>query len=156
MNLSEEIVSTILLVQSVLIIVLLVFVVLLWKKMNRFLVGKDSLNLEDSLRHTKQSLDAHKKFEGEMSTYLTSVEKRLRKSVQHVETVRFNPFKGSGSGGNQSFATALLNESGDGVVLSSLYARDRITIFSKPVSKFSSSVELTSEEKGVIEKAKKS
>lgn len=155
MDSSTHIVYSILLVQGVLTIVLLILVILLRKKLNTFLLGKESLNLEDSLRHTKEALKHHENFEEEMRTYLLTVEKRLQKSVQHVETIRFNPFKGSGSGGNQSFATALLDESGSGIVLSSLYTRDRITIFSKPVKKFDSPVELTAEEKEVIAQAKK-
>lgn len=155
MDSSTHIVYSILLVQGVLTIVLLILVILLRKKLNTFLLGKESLNLEDSLQHTKEALKHHEKFEEEMRTYLLTVEKRLQKSVQHVETIRFNPFKGSGSGGNQSFATALLDESGSGIVLSSLYTRDRITIFSKPVKKFDSPVELTAEEKEVIAQAKK-
>jgi hypothetical protein len=67
-----------------------------------------------------------------MEEYLTTVEKRLKKSIQGVETVRFNPFKGTGAGGNQSFSTAFVNEKGDGVVLTSMYARDRISMFAKP------------------------
>ena len=79
----------------------------------------------------------------------------MKRSLQSVETVRFNPFKGSGEGGNQSFSTSFVSENGDGVVISSLYSRDRISVFSKPLSKFQSSFELTDEEKKVIEDSKK-
>ena len=71
-----------------------------------------------------------------------------------MHTVRFNPFKGTGAGGNQSFATALLNENGDGVVLSSLYSRERVSVYAKPVQKFSSEYELSGEEKQAIKSAK--
>lgn len=72
--------------------------------------------------------------------------KKIARSAQSVETIRFNPFKGTGSGGNQSFATAILNENGDGVILSSLYSSDRVSIFAKPVAKLTSTHELTEEE----------
>ena len=71
-----------------------------------------------------------------------------------VETVRFNPFKGDGSGGNQSFSTAFVNEEGDGVVISSLYSRERVSVFAKPVKKMSSEYEMTAEEKESLQKAK--
>jgi len=83
------------------------------------------------------------------------IEKRLRKSVQSVHTVRFNPFKGTGGGGNQSFATSFLNEEGDGVVLSSIYSRDRVSIFAKPVKKHSSEYELSEEEKEAVSHSQK-
>jgi len=70
-----------------------------------------------------------------------------------VETIRFNPFKGNGSGGNQSFSTAFVNEEGDGVVISSLYSREHISVFAKPIKKMSSEYEMTKEEKDSLEKA---
>jgi hypothetical protein len=68
--------------------------------------------------------------------------------------VRFNPFKGTGSGGNQSFSAAFVNERGDGLVLTSMYARDRISMFAKPLKAFASEFELSEEEKESIEKSK--
>jgi hypothetical protein len=64
--------------------------------------------------------------------------------------VRFNPFEDAGS--NQSFAIGLLNEQGDGVVVSSLYARERMSVFAKPIQQHNSSHELTTEEYSVIQK----
>ncbi len=83
-----------------------------------------------------------------------TIDKKLSRTVSGNETVRFNPFQGAGLGGNQSFATALINAEGDGVVISSLYSRDRVSIFSKPIKKFSSEYELTAEEKEALQKAK--
>ena len=82
------------------------------------------------------------------------MENRLQRSIQAVETIRFNPFKGTGEGGNQSFATSFLSENGDGVVISSMYSRDRVSVFSKPLAKFVSSFELMEEEKEVIANSK--
>jgi hypothetical protein len=45
--------------------------------------------------------------------------------------VRFNPFEDTG--GNQSFAIALLDAHGDGVVISSLHARGSTRIYAKAV-----------------------
>jgi hypothetical protein len=45
--------------------------------------------------------------------------------------VRFNPFEDTG--GNQSFAIALLDALGDGVVISSLHARGSTRIYAKSV-----------------------
>ena len=46
-----------------------------------------------------------------------------RRAFQRVGLVRYNPFEETG--GNQSFALALLDADGDGWVLSSLHARIR-------------------------------
>ncbi len=68
-----------------------------------------------------------------------------------METIRFNPFPDQGS--NQSFAIGMLNEDGDGVVISSLYSRDRMSIFAKPVKDKKSTYELSTEEKEALRKA---
>ena len=90
-----------------------------------------------------------------MEVYLKHVEVRLQHSTQGVGFVRFNPFPtGGGGGGNQSFAVAFIDEKLSGVVLSTLYARDRVGVYGKPIEKGTSSFELTAEEKEAIEKAK--
>jgi hypothetical protein len=94
-------------------------------------------------------------FRTDLEKYLTTVEKRLKKSVQGIHTVRFNPFKGTGGGGNQSFATAFLNEDSNGVVISSLYSREHVSVYSKPVKNGSSEFELSLEEKEAIADARK-
>jgi hypothetical protein len=87
-----------------------------------------------------------------LRTRLDTAEHKMTQAVRTVETVRFNPFPDQGS--NQSFATALLDETGSGVILSSLYARERVSIFAKPVQGFASTYELTTEEKEAIQKTK--
>ena len=99
------------------------------------------------------------KFRSDMEDYLKSVEKRLRRSTQSTETIRFNAFRGDGlggtTGGNQSFATAFLNEEGDGMILSSLCTRERVSVFAKPIAKFDSdSATLTEEERRAVHLAK--
>ena len=123
-------------------------------RMKRLLIGKDAKNLEDTIIALLKQLGDLKQFTVDMEEYLTTVEKRLNKSIQAVETIRFNPFKGTGSGGNQSFSTSFVNEKGDGVVLTSMYSRDRISMFAKPLKNFTSEFELTEEEKESIERAK--
>jgi hypothetical protein len=137
------------------LIFLVVWIMQLERKIKNFTRGKDGKSLEESIVMMKKGQDDLINFRKDMEQYLTEVEKRLRRSTQSIETIRFNPFKGSGSGGNQSFATAFLNENGDGLVMSSLYARDRVSIFSKPIKKFASEFELTDEEKKAVDDAKK-
>jgi len=78
---------------------------------------------------------------------------RISKHGHGVKIMRFNPFKDVG--GNQSFAVSIINENGVGVVLSSLYSRERMSVFAKPIIDGISDIELTDEEKLVIEEAQK-
>lgn len=133
-----------------LFLILIGWIVRLEIKVRKLLYGKDAKSLEDSILSSIDNLKKLNDFQKEVVNHFINVEKRLRRSIQAVETIRFNPFKGNGEGGNQSFSTSFLSENGDGVVLSSLYSRDRVSIFSKPLSKFGSNFELTDEEKEVI------
>ncbi len=123
-------------------------------KIRKLLIGKNATSLEDSIVEAGKNLDRLNNFQKEATSYFTNIERRLKRSIQAIETVRFNPFKGTGDGGNQSFSTTFVSENGDGVVISSLYSRDRIGIFSKPVEKFQSPFELTEEEKEVLSNSK--
>src|SRR3989344_746999 len=60
-------------------------------------------------------------FGGRKAGDLESVERRIRRSAQHVGVVRFNPFHDAG--GDQSFSIAIMDEKKNGIVLSSLYGR---------------------------------
>ena len=142
------------LVLAVATLILLAAVIWMYSKMRRFLIGIDSENIKDSLTFVSSGLKELESFRSEIENYLTTVESRLKKSVQSVHTVRFNPFHGTGAGGNQSFATAFLNEHGDGVIVSSLYARDHVSVFAKPVKNLMSEHELSDEEKEALESAK--
>lgn len=76
------------------------------------------------------------------------LEKAAYFSLQHLGVVRYNPF--SGTGGDQSFAIALVDGHGNGVVLSSLHARDLTRVYAKPLQKWESTYSLTDEEKQAI------
>lgn len=144
---------------GILIIALLILIGLvihLHLKLKKFLIGSSSKNLDQSLASIDSSIKELESFRLELERYLTTVEKRVKKSVQAIHTVRFNPFKGTGSGGNQSFATAFVNEDGNGVVISSIYSRDHVSVFSKPIKNGISEYELSGEEKEAITEAKKS
>jgi len=140
---------------ALVIIILFVWIIWLQNKLGKLLVGK-SKNLDDSLELLTKEINELKKFKTQTEEALRSTDIRLKKTISGVETVRFNPFKGDGSGGNQSFATAFLNEEKNGVIISSMYSRDHISIFSKPIKNSVSEYELTNEEREVLNKAKDS
>jgi hypothetical protein len=79
------------------------------------------------------------------------LEKRLRNSIRRLGLVRFNAFEGTG--GEQSFALALLDDQGSGVVLSSLQGRAESRLYVKPVRNWDSAYNLSVEEKDAIGQA---
>ncbi|HSW95324.1 MAG TPA: DUF4446 family protein [Patescibacteria group bacterium] len=88
---------------------------------------------------------------------LTALQRELEtatgRSLQKVGVVRFNPFQDSG--GDQSFAIALLDQRGRGVVVSSLHGRAETRIFAKQVTNGRSTHSLSDEEQQAIREALK-
>lgn len=122
------------------------------KRLKRFFIGKKGKDLEDTLIHLEDEVKNLTLAKNKIEAELVIVNQKLKKSIRGLETIRFNPFPDQG--GNQSFAISMQNEDGDGVVISSLYARERMSIFAKPIKKGNSTYELTEEEREVINKAK--
>lgn len=79
------------------------------------------------------------------------VGRRLERSIQRVGVVRFNAFPDVG--GDQSFSIALLDNHGDGVVISSLQGRTENRVYAKPLKRWDSTYALSDEEKQAIAKA---
>ncbi len=154
MNFTMDFTTISLIVLIIIVLALIAYIAHLNNKLNNFLIGSGTKNLDESLSSINSSIDELKNFRIELEKYLTTAEKRLKKSVQAVHTVRFNPFKGTGGGGNQSFATAFLNEEGDGVIISSLYSREHVSVYSKPIKNSASEYELSQEEKEALGNAK--
>lgn len=129
------------------------WVFILERRLKKLLVGKDAKSLEGTIVALGENIRALEKFQSDTTSYLAEADQRIKRSIQGVETIRFNAFKGTGEGGNQSFAIALLSENGDGAVISSLFARDRMSIFAKPIKNFASEFEMTEEEQSAIKQA---
>jgi hypothetical protein len=83
---------------------------------------------------------------------IESLHQRLLKTVQEPPVKRFNAF--TDAGGNQSFATAFVTENGDGVVLSTIYSREKTSVFAKHITKYTATQELSAEEQEVLDNAK--
>ena len=77
----------------------------------------------------------------------------LAYAVQKVGMIRFNPF--GETGGNQSFALAMLDNYNSGVIILSLYSRDGVRIYAKPVKEGKSEYQLSKEEEESLQIAMK-
>ena len=79
------------------------------------------------------------------------LETRQPQAFQRTGLVRYNPFEETG--GNQSFALALLDADGDGWVLSSLHARTGTRVYAKAIVGGRSDTGLSDEETAAIKQA---
>jgi hypothetical protein len=98
----------------------------------------------DRLETVRADLDA-------LNNRVGAMDVLVNRSVQHVAVVRFNPF--ADTGGDQSFALALLDRKGDGVVISSLHTRTMTRFYSKPIKGGTSALSLSDEEVQAVQQA---
>ena len=143
---------------GVAIVLLLLLVILQARRIGRLGRRLDGLTRGEEGRSLEAILDAHldKVFQvgrelDEMELRAAAVEANGRRALQRVGLVRFNPFEDTG--GNQSFALALLDANGDGFVVSSLHARAGTRIYAKEVQAGASEATLSDEETGAIRQA---
>ncbi len=87
-----------------------------------------------------------------ISKHALILEEKVSHAIRNAQTARYKAFDTNSS--NQSFSVALVNEKGDGVVISSLHAHDRMSTFAKPIQNYKSTYELTDEEKQTLDDAK--
>jgi len=83
---------------------------------------------------------------------LAELERIARSEVARVGFVRYNAFDDVGS--DLSFALALLNAEGDGVVLTSIYSREETRTYGKAVKGFSAVQDASREELAAIDAAR--
>ncbi len=136
-----------------LLILTLIQTVLLSRRVSLLTRGEGGASLEHvihSLTSDAAMLTDHAQ---KTEAAINNLDARLRQAVRGVAVRRFDPFQNSG--GQQSFASAFLNEDGDGVVVSGIHARDGVRVYAKEVKKFASERELSSDEKSAIDSAKK-
>ncbi len=117
----------------------------------RFMRGQEGQSLEEVLVGYSKELDGIKRTLISLRAEADNLDRRLRRCIQRVEMVRFNPFKDTVA--DQSFALALLDDTGDGLVLSTLHGRDLTRVYGKPVKGKQSSYPLSPEEQEAIGKA---
>ena len=82
---------------------------------------------------------------------VAAMAEELARCVRHVAVVRFNAFPNTG--GEQSFALALLDAEGNGAVVTTLAGREESRTYAKPIVGGSSPYLLSEEEREAIRRA---
>mgnify|MGYP000891962899 CR=1 FL=1 len=143
--LTSPFITVALLIVVTLLLIANIFLIL---RLRTIFKGSDAKSLLPLLNECTENIKLLQKHDELLGDHASSLEDRLTQAVRNVSTIRFKAFETGTS--NQSFAIALLNEQGDGVVLSSLHHRDRVATYAKPVSKYKSDYDLSDEEKKVL------
>ena len=158
MTLDERTLSLLAIALAVAVLALVIWLALLQRshaalrrRLRRVLPDGQAVTLDEVLERQlervetlAQRLDALNKLHHEL-------EELTNRTLQKVGVIRYNPF--ADSGGDQSFAIALLDSLGNGVVISSLHSRTDTRVFAKPVQAGRSRYPLSDEEQEAIKKA---
>jgi len=113
--------------------------------------GSEGRSLEAILDAHLEKVFAVSRELDEVAARTAILEKAQPRAFQRVGLVRYNPFEETG--GNQSFALALLDANGDGWILSSLHARSGTRVYAKAIKAGRAESGLSAEETAAIQQA---
>ena len=113
-----------------------------------------ALRAARALVNTEGTLGAEQATLKRVAQQVSELEALARTDLSRVGFVRYDAFEDTGS--ELSYALALLNRSGDGVVISSIYSRTDTRTYGKAVRAFKPSVNASDEELRAIELARSS
>ena len=123
----------------------------LGRRLDSLTRGSDAQSLESVLGGHMERVRQVVNDVNTVSARTAMVERDLQGSLGRIGLVRFNPFEETG--GNQSFALALIDSRGDGFVLSSLHARAGTRVYAKAVAGGTSEANLSAEEAEALAQA---
>ena len=111
----------------------------------------EGADLSAPLKTLSERLNANDEHTQLLHSELDRLAGLLPHSIQAVGLVRFQAF--SDYGGDQSFALALANAAGAGVIISGIFAREGTRVYAKPLADWTSSYSLSFEEEEAINQA---
>lgn len=120
-------------------------------RLRQILSGVEGADLEAVLIEHGKMREELKRHVVAIEGRTETLERKLLRSKRHVGLVRYDAFPDIG--GLQSFAMAVYDDNGDGVVLSSIIGRAEGRVYGKPLMAGKSDRNLTNEEQQAIEMA---
>lgn len=121
-----------------------------YKQLTKLLKGG---SIEDLILELEKHAQAQTRETQQLSGQIKALENELASQPHNWSLERFNAF--GSTGGDLSFALAVVNDAGDGYVLSSLYGREESRMYGKPLCGGKSTYSLSEEEKKAIQSALK-
>jgi hypothetical protein len=121
------------------------------RRLRRVLPQGESGGIDEILDRQLKSVESLSERVDALNKLHHELEHLSQRTIQKVAVIRYNPF--ADTGGDQSFAIALLDSLGNGVVVSSLHSRTDTRVFAKPVQSGRSKFQLSDEEQDAIRKA---
>lgn len=127
-------------------LVLLIIVIVLSSKNKKLGQRLTKLEAANLAMKSMENLDPQN-----LGLQLSRLEQKHSSALRHVAMVRFNAFDDSGSG--LSYALAVLDDNGDGFLISSLFTRDESRTYAKQIVGGKPSHPLSPEEEEALKQA---
>jgi len=155
LNLDPDVVAWIAIGAAVVAVVALILALVMTSRIRRmrrdYLVlqeGVDGETFIEAVARKTAAVDELRVDVGALSRDVSGLRGDLADAIRHVAVVRYDAF--NDMGGRMSFSAALLDDAGDGVVLSSINGRTETRTYAKGVKAGGSDAELSPEEVQVI------
>jgi hypothetical protein len=118
------------------------------KKLFDSLTNIKAGSLREVLAEILKTQQASKKEFKELYDEVARIDKQKARAVQRIGLIRFSPFGKDEL--EQSFSLALLDEFGNGAVLTNIHTRDKARIYAKAINRGKSETTLSAEEDRAI------
>lgn len=135
---------------------ILLIIVIIWnirteKRLRKLFRGAKHISIETILTNALKTIEDHESRLEAGESHGKVLSGQISQCLRNIVIKRYSAFN-DGTAQN-SFTLALINDRGDGVILSSLYARERMSIYAKNIIAGKSQTELTDEEKVALTEA---
>jgi hypothetical protein len=128
-------------------------------RMNRMLrhyrmlsTGVDGQPLDQLLQRVLERSELESHTLGRLETDLKALAESAKGHIQRVGVVRYNAF--NDTGGDQSFAIAMLDSQGIGALFNGIFHRTECRVYAKPIQDWKSTYSLSDEEEEAITRAR--
>ncbi|MCA9353150.1 DUF4446 family protein [Patescibacteria group bacterium] len=140
------------LILALIVIGIALFLTMLTIRIHKLTRGKRGAHLEEIIKENNELIHSLGKQLRHHEEAIADLKHDALRNIQNIGVIRFNPFKETG--GSQSFVVALTDKEQNGVVISSLYARERVNVFAKPIINGNSEYTLSQEERAAIDQSR--
>jgi len=123
------------------------------ERYDRVFSGAEGADLQIGLETLLTHIEEVQGRIGRLEALARQIQSTLGHSIQGIGMVRFRAFQDTG--GDQSFALALVDGSGNGVVISALYSREGTRVYGKPLAAWTSVYNLSDEERQALDQARR-
>jgi hypothetical protein len=135
---------------------ILLIIVIMWnirteKRLRKLFLGTKAISIENILTNALKTIDKHESRLNAEESHGKILSEQVSQCLRNIVVKRYSAFN-DGTAQN-SFTLTFINDRGDGIILSSLYARERMSIYAKNIIAGKSQTELTDEEKVALTEA---